>query len=153
MFLYLPIPYWAASVVFLYRHDLRRLFHPVRDDDSASNWESVLSYLGLLNGQKMSGQTRKREVLPYIYYGFVSTSCSFLWILRVFPAVWYYLVFDQLLSSIVLSLAIVQYLGPPPRRPYVDVLRYPRLGSRIRHLRKIPSLKRMDKSSEQEPAK
>ena len=34
----------------------------------------------------------------------------------------------------------MQYLGTPPRRPYVDVLRYPRLGSRIRHLPKTSSL-------------
>jgi hypothetical protein len=42
----------------------------------------------------------------------------------------------------------MQYLGTPPRRPYVDVLRYPRLGSRIRHLGKIPEGKR-----ESEPTK
>jgi len=46
-------------------------------------------------------------------------------------------------SGIILTAATMQYLGAPPRRPYADVLRYPRLGSRIRHLPKVSSLEQM----------
>ena len=51
----------------------------------------------------------------------------------------------QGISAMVLTAATMQYLGPPPRRPYVDVLRYPRLGSRIRHLGRIPADRRKSK--------
>ena len=62
-FLYLPLPYWAAFYCSWYRHDLSRLFHPVRDDGSLRNWWSVLSHLGILDaGVRRPGRTK--EILP-----------------------------------------------------------------------------------------
>jgi hypothetical protein len=72
---------------------------------------------------------------------------SLSWTLRIFPLVWYYLIIVQGISGIVLTAATMQYLGTPPRRPYVDVLRYPRLGSRVRHLPKVLPVKPADDRS------
>jgi hypothetical protein len=143
VFLYLPLPYWAAFVLVLYRHDPSRLFHPVGDDGSLRNWWLVLNYLGLLGAEQVAHRpSRRRELLPYFVNLAVSIGVSLSWVLGIFPLVWYYLIIVQGISGIILTAATMQYLGPPPRRPYVDVLRYPRLGSRIRHLRKVPPLNR-----------
>jgi len=139
VFLYLPFPYWAAFVLLSYRHDLSRLVHPVRDDGSPRNWWSVLHHLGLLD----TGTRRPskwNEISPLVVYLSISGVVSLSWALGAFPAVWYYLVVVQGLSGMLLTAATMQYLGTSPRRPYVDVLRYPRLGSRIRHLPRVPSL-------------
>jgi hypothetical protein len=139
LFLYLPIPYWAAFLLPLYRHDLSRLFHPVRDDGSMRNWWSVLSYMGILDdGVRRPGRTK--EILRYVVYLSLSAGVSLSWALWTFPQLWYYLMVAQGISAVILTAATMQYLGTPPRRPYADVLRYPRLGSRISHLPKVSSL-------------
>ena len=143
VFLYLPVPFWAAFVVLLYRHDLSRLTHPVRDDGCLRNWWSVLTYLGILDAG-MHRPSRRKETLPYVVYLSISAGVSLSWIFRIFPLVWYYLIIVQGISGIVLTAATMQYLGTPPRRPYVDVLRYPRLGSRVRHLPKVLPMKPAD---------
>jgi hypothetical protein len=149
--LYLPFPYWVGSVLVMYRHDLSRLFHPVRDNDSLRNWWYVLGYLGLLGPEDTARPSVKREVLPYVAYSVVSAAVSLSWVLRLFPPHWYYLVLTQATSGLILTAAATHYLGRPPRRPYVDVLRYPRLGSRIRHLRNVSSLE-VERRPEQRPA-
>ncbi len=124
----------------MYRHDLSRLAHPVRDNGNLRNWRYVLGYLGLLGPEDTARSRVKKEVLPYVAYPVASAAVSLLWVLRLFPPHWYFLVLTQAISGLILTAATMQYLGQPPRRPYVDVLRYPRLGSRIRHLRKMSSL-------------
>jgi hypothetical protein len=139
LFLYLPIPYWAAFLLLLYRHDLSRLFHPVKDNGSSRNWWSVLSHLGILEaGVRRPG--RKNEILPYVVYLSLSAGVSLSWTLGAFLQHWYLLVVLQGTSGVTLVAATMRYLGAPPRRPYTDVLRYPRLGSRIRHLPNVSSL-------------
>jgi hypothetical protein len=146
-FLYLPVPYWAGFMLVLYRHDLSRLIHSIRDDGSPRNWWSVSNHLGLLDPEKAKRNPGRRDYVPYLVYLIVSTAVSLSWVIRLFPPLWYYLITVQGVSAIVLTTAALQYLGPPPRRPYVDVLRYPRLGSRIRHLRKVPQDRRENEPS------
>jgi hypothetical protein len=142
IFLYFPLPYWAVFVILLYRHDLSRLFHPFKDDGSVRNWWPVLNHLNLINREQAAHRSGKKgEFLPYIIYLSVSVVTSLSWVLRLFPPLWYYLIIVQGFSAIVLTAATMQYLGEPPRRQYVDMLRFPRLGSRIRHLAKLPAHK------------
>jgi hypothetical protein len=148
IFLYTPIPYFAAFVLLLYRHDLSRLRHPFRDDDTPRTWWVVLNHLGLLTTEQVARiPSRKRESLPYAVFLSVSLVLSLSWLLRAFPLLWYYLVIVQGVAGIVLTAAAVRYFGSPPRRPYVDVLTYPRLGSRLRNLAKLPTEKREIKSA------
>ena len=148
IFLYLPFPYWAVFVLVLYRHDLSRLFHPFKDDGSPIKWWSVLNHMGLLGTGKAARPRSIRGVLPYLALFAVSAVVSLSWTFRLFPPSYYYLIIVQGISAIILAASTIQYLGQPPRRPYVDVLRYPRLGSRIRHLGMVPQDRR-----ENEPSK
>lgn len=134
-FLYIPLFYWGAFVVLLYRHDLSRLFHPFADRSGPRQWWSVLLDLGLLSLQQASSRPPdRRRHLPYFVYLVLALGPSLSWALPWFPRAWYYLVGVQVASGLVLAMATVRVLGRPPRRAYVDVLRYPRLGSRARHL-------------------
>ena len=141
VFLYLPVPYWVAFVLLLYRQDLSRLAHPVKDQSGLRSWSFVLSHLKL-QGAGARRPSRKDEMFPYAICILISAGLSLSWTLGIFPPVWYYLIAVQGISAVVLTAATERYLGTPPRRPYVDVLRFPRLGSRIRHLPKVPPVKR-----------
>jgi len=72
---------------------------------------------------------------------------SLSWTFGLFPPFYCYLIIVQGISAIILAASTIQYLGQPPRRPYVDVLRYPRLGSRIRHIRQISQGRRENEPS------
>jgi hypothetical protein len=128
IFLYTPLPYVGIFILVLYRHDLSRLFHPFKDDGRLRSWWSVLNYLDLLDKER-AAKRPGRKVLPYVVVLAFSATVSLSWVLKLFPPLWYYLVIVQGMSAIVLTAATMQYLGPPPRRPYVDVLLFPRLAS------------------------
>ena len=147
IFLYTPFPYWGVFVLVLYRHDLSRLFHPFRDDGSPIKWWSVLNHMGLLGTGKAARPRSIRGVLSYVALFAVSAVVSLSWTFGLFPPFYCYLIIVQGISAIILAASTIQYLGQPPRRPYVDVLRYPRPGSRIRHLGKVPQDRRESESS------
>jgi hypothetical protein len=147
IFLYTPFPYWGVFVLVLYRHDLSRLFHPFRDDGSPIKWWSVLNHMGLLGTGKAARPRSIRGVLPYLALFAVSAVVSLSWTFGLFPPFYCYLIIVQGISAIILAASTIQYLGQPPRRPYVDVLRYPRLGSRIRHIRQISQGRRENEPS------
>lgn len=137
-FLYTPLSYWLTLVLVLYRHDLSRLLRPIRDDGSPRNWWMVLNHLSLFENGKVPKKPGRKGVLPLLIVAIASTVTSLSWSLRLFPPLWYYLIIVQGTSAIILTAATMQYLGVAPRRPFVDILRYPRLGSRIRHLGNVP---------------
>ena len=148
VFLYTPIPYFAIFVLLLYRHDLSRLRHPFRDDGSPRTWWVVLNHLSLLTAEQVAHTpSRRRELIPYAGFLSVSLILSLSWALRAFPVVWYSLVIVQGIAGIIIGTAAMRYLGAPPRRPYVDTLRYPRLGSRIRHFVSLTKGKRQRKAT------
>src|SRR5208283_3661432 len=126
IFLYLPVPYWAAFVLILYRHDLSRLSHPFRDNRSMRGWWLVLNHLGLIAKGWAAKKPRRKDILTYLAVLAISIAVSLSWVLRLIPPVWYYLAIVQGISAIVLTVSTMRYLGAPPRRPFVDVLRYPR---------------------------
>jgi len=135
LLLYSPVVYWVAIVLLLYRHDLSRLRHPFKDQGGARNWWPVLDHLDLLStGQADRLPSRRRQLIPYVVCIAASLLASLSWNLKIFPPTWYFLVIVQGIATIVLTAATMQYLGTPPRRPFVDALRYPRLGSRVKHL-------------------
>ena len=137
IFLYAPFLWWGILALVLYRHDLSRLFHPFRDDGSTRNWWMVLNHLSLFEKERVPKKPRK-GFMPLLIVAIASTAMSLSWNLRLFPPLWYYLIIAQGISAIILTAATMQYAGVPPRRPFVDVLTYPRLGSRISHLGKVP---------------
>jgi len=148
VFLYTPVPYWGMLVLVLYRHDLSRLFHPFKDDGSPIKWWSVLNHMSLLGTAQSARRPRNiRRVLPHLVLFAIAAAVSLSWTFHLFPPSYYYLIIVQGISAIILTASAMRYLGQPPRRPYVDVLRYPRLGSRTRHLGNVPADKRENEPS------
>lgn len=138
-FLYLPVFYWGAFVLFLYRHDLSRLTHPFRDRSGLRRWWSIFLRTGLLSPEQATRKPRKvRQIIPLLACVIAASGLSLAWTIPAFQSNWYCLAALQVVSGVVLTMGTVWHLGPPPRRPYADVLGYPRLGSRIRHLQVPP---------------
>ncbi len=138
LFLYFPLPFWAISTLIAYRHDLSRFIHPMREHSSLKTWWSVCGYLGLIDRTMVPEPSSRRGFVPYVALLLASAAVSLSWTLGAFPLVWYYLLLSQAVSGLILFAATSRSLGPLPSRPYADALPYPRLGSRIRHLAKVP---------------
>jgi hypothetical protein len=62
-FTFTPIPWAAILCLVLYRYDLSRLFHPLKDRSSTKDWRRVLDDLGIArDGSLTYGKTdRKRR--------------------------------------------------------------------------------------------
>ena len=132
LFVYTPLPWLAAMYVAAYRHDLARIARPLRDHASLNDWWSVCGHLGLVSADARRPSRRVPEVR--LLLALVSSAVvSLLWLAPV-PLAWYYLVAMQAASALPLFLLMVYRVGPLPFKPYRDVLPYPRLGSRVRHL-------------------
>lgn len=138
LFLYSPFPYWAIFTLLAYRHDLSRLTHPMREHASLKTWWSVCRYLGLIGQKEVPRPSGRGDLIPYLAGLLVAAAVSLSWSLRFFPLMWYNLLTAQAVSGLILSVTTSRYLGPLPSRPHADALRYPRLGSRIQHLPKLP---------------
>lgn len=134
-FAYTPLPWLVAMYVAAYRHDLGRLAKPFRDHDDLRAWWSVCRYLGLIKAES------PRPARKLWRSKFLLTILVILGITLILPFArvsleWYYLTILQAASALALFLILVSRIGPLPTRPYKDVLPYPRLGTRIRHLEK-----------------
>lgn len=137
LFLYTPLPWLAVMYIVAYRHDLARVVKPFKDHDDLSAWWSVCTYLGLIKasaGRPARRLLRSKSLLAVL----VILSLSLILALVHDSPEWYFLALLQAGSSLALLLILVNRIGPLPAKPYRDVLPYPRLGTRIRHLRKIP---------------
>jgi hypothetical protein len=133
-FLYTPIPWLAGMCFTAYRHDLTRLVRPFRDHARLSDWRSVCGRLSLTKpGTVTSNNGRRFSRRLLVLYG--SVQISLLWALVPDPMAWYDLIVLQVTAAFPLFVSIrMTWAGPFPHRPYRDVLPYPRLGTRIRHL-------------------
>jgi hypothetical protein len=138
LFLYSPFPYWAVFTLLAYRNDLSRFVHPFRDSHSLRAWWSVCRYLGLIGQVDVPRPSSRRDHIPVLTAPIAAAAVSLSWGSGFFPPVWYNLLVAQATSGLILSVATARYLGPLPSRPHADALRYPRLGSRIKHLPKLP---------------
>jgi hypothetical protein len=134
-FLYTPVPYLIAMYLVAYRHDLTRVSKPFRDLARLREWWSVCKHLGLVSaGAKRPTEPfalGTRNLLLFVA-SVVTYTIPFL---VPFPLPWYYLCVAQTAVAIPLFTVIVlSWTGPLPFKPYRDVLPYPRMGTRIRHL-------------------
>jgi hypothetical protein len=117
-----------------YRRDLARLFRPFRDHACPVDWQSVCDYLGLAGeGTKVADDGR--WLLPQLLLICSSAVISRLqWFIPLPPA-WFYMIAVQIAAALPIFIFIRLYwAGPFPFKPYRDVLPYPRLGTRVRHL-------------------
>ena len=135
LFLNTPLPYLAAMYFLAYRHDLGRIARPFHDLSNSSEWHAVFKRLGLAGTDLKSpkrpllGGTRNLvlAVASSVVYAFS--------VLASFSLAWYFLCAIQAAVAVPLFMLLVtNRTGPFPFRPYMDVLPYPRLGTRIRDL-------------------
>ena len=70
IFLYTPLLSWGIFVLVLYRHDLSRLFHPIRENWSMRNWWDVSNHLGLVDPEKATRRPGRST------WGFASSPSS-----------------------------------------------------------------------------
>ena len=133
LFLYTPLPWLLVMYVALYRHDLFRFARPFRDGSDPTMWWSVRRDLGLIDGS---------VEMPAEHFGFwrwlaifamVFVSAS--WTMIPLQLPWYELCGLQAAAALPFFLALVSIFGPFPYKPYRDFLPFPRLGTRIRHLK------------------
>lgn len=135
LFVYTPLPWLASMYVAAYRHELSRFTKPFKDHDNLQTWWSVCRHLGLIEGgatQPARRVWKSKPLLALLAIAFVSLIGP----LILAQLGWYYLVLCQIASALGLFLVLVDRIGPLPSRPYTDVLPYPRLGTRVRHLGK-----------------
>lgn len=137
LFLYTPLPWLAAITVAAYRHDLPRFVKPFRDCHDLRAWWSVCKHLGLIDDGTPRPPRRVWRSKPLWALLTIST-VSLIGPSILAPLGWYYylIAFQTALALGLFLAVIVGQIGPIPYSPYADTLRYPRLGTRIRHLRK-----------------
>ena len=137
LFLVTPLPYLPAMYFVAYRHDLGRLVKPFHDlAPTKANWYAVCKTLELVGtdvkppASPPMGGARNLVLLTASASVFVVSTL----ISQALP--WYYLCGLQAFVALPLFVVlVVNRTGPFPFRPYRDVLSYPRLGTRVRHLR------------------
>ena len=134
LFLYSPIPYLIVMYIAAYRHDLGRLTRPFRDRASLEDWWSVCRYLGL-TGEDVKKPVRRPWKSLLLVAASGTSVVSLSWTLIPVHLAWYYLCLLQIIASMPLTLFLVRTTGPVPFRPLRDVLPFPRLGTRVRHLK------------------
>ena len=134
-FLYTPFPWLAAMYVAAYRRDIGRVARPLRDPARLTDWWSVCRHLSLIKAstERPAKKAWKSLSFPALL---ASALISLLWLLIPISSAWYYLCALQVCSALPLALLLRSRIGPLPHKPFKDFLPYPRLGTRIRHLRK-----------------
>ncbi|MDV3277099.1 MAG: hypothetical protein LYZ69_01360 [Nitrososphaerales archaeon] len=135
VFVYTPLPWLAAMYTVAYRHDLGRVAKPFDDRSGLAAWWAVCRYLGLISPdapRPARRPWRSRPLLAVLAFAGVAASLPFTHV----TSGWYYLVILQAAFALSLFLELVSRIGPLPAGPYRDMLAYPRLGTRVRHLMK-----------------
>jgi len=134
-FMYTPLPWLVILYVAAYRHDLGRIARPLRDSASPTDWWRVCAYLGL-----KGASTERPTWKPWRWPSFIALPASFvvslLWLFIPLPDAWYYLCLTQVCSALPLVILLRIRLGPFPHKPFKDLLPFPRLGSRTRHVQR-----------------
>jgi len=133
LFLYTPLPWLVAMYAAAYRHDLARIFRPLQDRPTRTEWWEVCRHLGLIGAVKKPAEGfGVRSWSTFVSAVFVES----LWAIVPFPLAWYELCALEAAAALPLFLALAAAIGPLPHGPYRDFLPYPRLGTRVRHLAK-----------------
>ncbi|HEV2226235.1 MAG TPA: hypothetical protein VGR56_05450 [Nitrososphaerales archaeon] len=134
LFLYTPIPYLAAMYLAAYRNDLGRISRPIRDRAGRREWWLVCRYLDMI-GADVRKLGRSPWKSPLFVTALAASLVSLSWFVIPVHLSWYHFCFLQTLAALPLLLLLGRITGPVPYRPYRDVLPFPRLGTRVKHLK------------------
>ena len=136
LFLNTPIPYLAAMYFVAYKHDLGRLVKPFHDrPGTKADWYSVCQQLKLITADVKHPASPRLGGMTNLFLVVASFSVYAVSVFASFFLPWYYLCALQAVAAApIFVLLVMNRLGPFPFRPYRDVLPYPRLGTRVRHV-------------------
>jgi hypothetical protein len=143
--MYSPVLQFFVIYLAAYRYDIGRFLRPFREQASVSEWKKVLKALGveaILPEKGPDYDVAKRLVLTLGITVILSVTFTLMMTfalqktLQLQPLFWVALpIFLQFVpASYFFSFISKWYIGPLPNPPKRMLLRYPRLGSRIRHL-------------------
>ncbi len=149
--LYTPVFQAMALYLFLYRGDLLRFRHPLREKRGLAAWVDVLTQLGLINEKiEVSGGRRGmvatrlvgRLLVPTAVLSLLGAYLLAPFLLETIPLLARFesplLFFIQLIPSMYfLLLAQGDYLGPLPVSPERQILPPKHRSSLIRHLEEL----------------
>jgi hypothetical protein len=143
--MYSPIPQFFIIYLAAYRQELSRFLMPFHEHASTNDWRKVLKALGveaILPEKGPEYGCDKRLILSLGITAILSVSITLTMVFVLQKALQLPPLFrvalsilSQFIPAFYLFAFISRwYLGPLPNQPRRMLLRYPRLGSRIRHL-------------------
>jgi len=143
--MYSPILQFFIIYLATYRHEVGRFLRPFHEHASIFDWRKVLKALGveaILPDKGPEYGNDKRLILSLGITAILSVTITLTMVLALQKALQLPPLFRVALSilsqfipaSYLFAFICKWYLGPLPNQPRRMLLRYPRLGSRIRHL-------------------
>jgi hypothetical protein len=140
-------PFLQFFIIYLaaYRQELSRFFRPFHEHASINDWRKVLKALGveaILPEKGPEYGSDKRLILTFGITVILSVSLTLTMVFALQKAlqlpplfrVALPILFQFVPATYFFAFISKWYLGPLPNPPKRMLLRYPRLGSRIRHL-------------------
>jgi hypothetical protein len=140
-------PFLQFFIIYLaaYRQELSRFLRPFHEHASTNDWRKVLKALGvdtILPERGPEHGSDKRLILTFGITVILSVSLTLTMVFALQKAlqlpplfrVALPILFQFIPASYFFAFISKWYLGPLPNPPKRMFLRYPRLGSRIRHL-------------------
>jgi len=143
--MYSPVLQFFVIYLAAYRQELSRFLRPFHEHASINDWRKVLNALGVEailpeKGPEHDGDKRLILTFGITVILSVSITLTMVFVLQKIPSlpplfrVALPILFQFIPASYFFAFISKGYLGPLPNLPKGMLLRYPRLGSRIRHL-------------------
>jgi hypothetical protein len=143
--MYSPVLQFFIIYLAAYRHEVGRFLRPFHEHASINDWRKVLKALeveAILPEKGPEYASDKRLILSFGITVILSVSITLTMVFALQKALQLPPLFRVALSILsqfipaTYFFAFISkwYLGPLPNQPKRMLLRYPRLGSRIRHL-------------------
>jgi hypothetical protein len=143
--MYSPVLQFFIIYLATYRHEVGRFLRPFHEHASIDDWRKVLKALGvevILPEKGPEYGSDKRLILSFSITVILSVTITLATIFALketpqFPPLFRValpIIFQFIPASYFFAFISRWYFGPLPNPPKRMLLRYPRLGSRIRHL-------------------
>jgi hypothetical protein len=143
--MYSPVLQFFMIYLAAYKHEVGRFLRPFYEHASINNWRKVMKAFGvkaILPEKGPEYGSDKRFILSFGITVILSVSITLTMVfaLQMIPSlpplfrVALPILFQFIPASYFFAFISRWYLGPLPNQPRRMLLRYPRLGSRIRHL-------------------
>jgi hypothetical protein len=143
--MYSPVLQFFVIYLATYRHEVGRFLRPFHEHASINDWRKVLKTLGVEALLPEKGPEYGSDKRLILIFGITVILCMTIPLTMVFALqkalqlpplfrVALPILFQFIPATYFFAFISKWYFGPLPNQPRRMLLRYPRLGSRIRHL-------------------